>query len=50
MYKLFINNLQIGNYKSVKDLVESVAFSTCLGANTKSLNWRGNSLFITTLN
>lgn len=48
MFKLFINNIQIGNYRSMKDMLHSVAMSSCLGGNVSKLYWEGRSCFITT--
>lgn len=45
MYKLFINNIQIGNYKNYKEMFNSLV--NCLNGNTtKSIHWNGNECFI----
>ena len=49
MYKLIINNIQIGNFKNMKDMMHSIAFSSVLGPNTKKMKWIGKKLYITTL-
>ena len=45
MYKMFINNVQIGNYTTLKKLTHSLVF---LHYEPKSAEWKGNSLFIKT--
>jgi hypothetical protein len=48
MTKLFINNLQIGNYPTMVDLINSIATISCLGSNTKSIKWVDGDLYIST--
>jgi hypothetical protein len=50
MTKLFINNLQIGTYPTMVDLVNSIATISCLGANTKSIKWIDGNLYISAYN
>lgn len=48
MTKLFINNIQIGNYPTMVDLINSIATMSCLGSNTKSIKWVNGDLYIST--
>jgi len=47
MYKLFINNLQVGNYNTMKEMFGSALSVYCFGKFTKRMKWEGKKLFIT---
>lgn len=45
MYKLFINNIQIGNYKTLKQMFNTMV--NCLSNQTvESLEWKGKECHI----
>lgn len=50
MNKLFINNLQIGTYPTMVDMINSIVKISCLGSNTKSVKWVDGDLYISTYN
>ena len=50
MTKLFINNLQIGTYSTMVDMINSIVTISCLGSNTKSIKWVNGDLYISTYN
>lgn len=45
MYKLFVNRVQIGNYDSLRMMVETALRIRCISG----VEWKGNSLFIKTV-
>ena len=46
MYKLFVNNLQVGSYKNLHLMAESlVLYASGIGCATKVV-WKGKSLFV----
>ena len=48
MFKLFINNLQVGSYKNLKQMMNSAIMVYCCGHIVKNMRWNGNKLYITT--
>ena len=46
MFKLFINNLQVGNYKTYRDLAKSLVMNYCVGKQCTSFKNTGNSTYV----
>ena len=46
MFKLFINNLQVGNYKTYHDLAKSLVMNYCVGKQCTSFKNTGNSTYV----
>jgi len=46
MYKLFVNNVQIGNYGNLRTLASAAARASARGEGVRSTEWRNNSLFV----
>ena len=44
-YQLIVNNLQVGSYKGLKDMIKS-ALVYGGGKKMKSMNWNGNKCFV----
>ena len=42
MYKLIVNNLQVGNYSSLRDMMKS-ALVYGGGKTMKEINWKGKN-------
>jgi len=47
MYKMFVNNVQVGNYKNLKEMMNSALMTYCCGKITTKMKWDGDKLFLT---
>lgn len=50
MYKVFVNGVQMGNYRTLRELAVAVTGLSCLGrqGGAESCEWRGREMRIRT--
>ena len=48
MFKLFINNVQVGNYEDIKTLAVEIGSVYCKNCDVESVIWKGDDCFVRT--